>query len=173
GPGVRQVHRPARTNPDSARACRGRPLHAGRSASRGGVAAPERPRGHLLGRGLPRLHRGLPRRVRGLQAFVRRHERRLVQRSRRRAHRAANDPGAMSAGLRIVVSGLIAQYPLGGVAWDYLQYIVGLARLGHDVYYLEDTGQWPYNPVEGGLSSSCTFNVEYLNVLMARYGLAD
>ena len=79
----------------------------------------------------------------------------------------------MSAGLRIVVSGLIAQYPLGGVAWDYLQYIVGLARLGHDVYYLEDTGQWPYNPVEGGLSSSCTFNVEYLNVLMARYGLAD
>jgi hypothetical protein len=21
--------------------------------------------------------------------------------------------------------------------------------MGHDVYYIEDTGQWPYNPVEG------------------------
>jgi hypothetical protein len=79
----------------------------------------------------------------------------------------------MSAGLRIVVSGLIAQYPLGGVAWDYLQYVVGLARLGHDVYYLEDTGQWPYDPREGGVSKGCQFNVEYLAGLIARYGLAD
>jgi len=79
----------------------------------------------------------------------------------------------MSADLRIIVSGLIAQYPLGGVAWDYLQYVVGLARLGHDVYYLEDTGQWPYNPRQGSVSNGCQFNVEYLGHLMARYGLAD
>lgn len=75
--------------------------------------------------------------------------------------------------LRVVVSGLIAQYPLGGVAWDYVQYPAGLKRLGHDVFYLEDTGHWPYNPAEGGISKSCDFNVEYLKEVMARFGLED
>ena len=79
----------------------------------------------------------------------------------------------MVSSLRIIVTGLIAQYPLGGVTWDYFQYVLGLARLGHDVYYLEDTGQWPYNPHEGGVSKGCEFNVEYLAGLMARYGLSD
>jgi hypothetical protein len=75
--------------------------------------------------------------------------------------------------LRIVVTGLIAQYPLGGVAWDYLQYALGLARLGHEVYYFEDTGQWPYNPQEGGVSEGCEFNVRYLAEVMARFGLGE
>ena len=38
--------------------------------------------------------------------------------------------------LRIIVTGLIGQYPLGGVTWDYFQYVFGLHRLGHDVYYI-------------------------------------
>jgi hypothetical protein len=75
--------------------------------------------------------------------------------------------------LRIVVTGLIAQYPLGGVAWDYLHYVLGLARLGHDVYYVEDTGEWPYNPVEGGVSEGCAYNVAHLRTLMERFGLGD
>jgi hypothetical protein len=79
----------------------------------------------------------------------------------------------LNSKLRIIVSGLIAQYPLGGVSWDYLQYVLGLARLGHDVYYLEDTGLWPYNPLEGGVSEGCTYNVEYLNSIMSRFGLGD
>ena len=79
----------------------------------------------------------------------------------------------MTSKLRVIVTGLIAQYPLGGVTWDYFQYVLGLARLGHDVYYLEDTGQWPYNPQEGGLGKDCDFNVQYLAAVMARYGLAE
>lgn len=75
--------------------------------------------------------------------------------------------------LRIVVSGLLAQYPLGGVAWDYLQYPLGFARLGHEVYYFEDTGQWPYNPQEDGVSQGCQFNVAYLAGLMERFGLGE
>ncbi len=78
---------------------------------------------------------------------------------------------AVTSRLRIIVSGLIAQYPLGGVTWDYLQYVVGLARLGHDVYYFEDTGQWPYNPLEDGLARDCEFNVGYLGNIMSRFGL--
>jgi hypothetical protein len=75
--------------------------------------------------------------------------------------------------LRIVVSGLIAQYPLGGVAWDYLQYPMGLARLGHDVYYFEDSDQWPYNPTEDGVSAGCDFNVQYLREVLSHIGLED
>jgi hypothetical protein len=79
----------------------------------------------------------------------------------------------MTSKLRIIVTGLIAQYPLGGVTWDYFQYVLGLAHLGHEVYYLEDTGQWPYNPVDDGLAKDCAFNVEYLAALMSRFDLAE
>lgn len=75
--------------------------------------------------------------------------------------------------LRIIVTGLIGQYPLGGVTWDYLQYVLGLKLLGHDVYYFEDTGQWPYNPVEGGIAKDCSFNIEYLGSVMDRFDLGD
>jgi hypothetical protein len=75
--------------------------------------------------------------------------------------------------LRIVVSGLIGQYPLGGVTWDYIQYVIGLHRMGHDVYYLEDTGQWPYSPAEGGVSAGHEYTVAYLDSVMRRFDLAD
>jgi hypothetical protein len=55
----------------------------------------------------------------------------------------------MGERLRIVVTGLAATYPFGGVFWDYLQYALGFVRLGHDVLYLEDTGRWCYDPVAG------------------------
>lgn len=75
--------------------------------------------------------------------------------------------------MRVIVTGLIAQYPLGGVTWDYIQYVIGLLRLGHDVYYLEDTGQWPFNPEEGGVAKGCDYNVRYLKDVMRQFGLED
>jgi hypothetical protein len=85
----------------------------------------------------------------------------------------------MSSRLRIVVTGLIGQHPrLGGVAWDYLQYPAGLARLGHDVYYLEDSGEWPYvddggaDP-ESWVARDPSANVEHLGRTLERFGLAD
>jgi hypothetical protein len=79
----------------------------------------------------------------------------------------------MISKLLIIVTGLIAQYPLGGVTWDYLQFVLGLKRMGCDVYYFEDTGQWPYSPNEGGVAKDCKFNVEYLANVMKRFGLED
>ena len=81
--------------------------------------------------------------------------------------------------LRIIVTGLIGQHPaLGGVAWDYLQYPLGLRLLGHDVYYFEDSGEWPYT-LYGGSSGSdwvakdCDRNVAHLKSVMTRIGLED
>jgi hypothetical protein len=74
--------------------------------------------------------------------------------------------------LKIIVTGQMAQYPLGGVTWFYLHYVLGFARLGHDVWYVEDSGQWPYNPTADGLVEGCEYNVAYLASVMERFGLA-
>ncbi len=72
--------------------------------------------------------------------------------------------------VRIVVTGLIATYPVGGVAWDYLQYVHGLVALGHDVTYLEDTGQWVYSPRGETFTDACEENVAYLARVLADAG---
>jgi hypothetical protein len=64
--------------------------------------------------------------------------------------------------MRIVVTGLIATYPLGGVAWDYVAYVAGFARLGHEVFYLEDTGGWLYDPRAQTFTDDVTWNIQYL-----------
>jgi hypothetical protein len=81
----------------------------------------------------------------------------------------------MTTRLRIAVTGLAATYPFGGVFWDYLQYPLGLRRLGHDVLYVEDTGKWCYDPradtfVEDG-AANAGFLARALAALDA--GLAD
>jgi hypothetical protein len=68
----------------------------------------------------------------------------------------------MTETLRIVVTGLAATYPLGGVFWDYAQYALGFARLGHDVLYLEDTGRWCYDPDAGTFVERGERNAAYL-----------
>jgi len=81
----------------------------------------------------------------------------------------------MDSRLRIVVTGLIAQHPLlGGITWHYLQYVLGLKLLGHDVFYLEDSGEWPYK-LDGGdwAPSDSRPNVEYLADVMAEFSLSD
>ena len=42
--------------------------------------------------------------------------------------------------------GFMGSCPIAGVIWQHVHYIVGLQRLGHDVYYIEDSARLPYNP---------------------------
>ena len=71
--------------------------------------------------------------------------------------------------LRVIVTGLVGLHPVGGVAWDYLQYVLGLARLGHDVYYHEDTWCWPYHPVERRHTDDGSYSAAYLRDFFGRY----
>ena len=64
--------------------------------------------------------------------------------------------------MRIVVTGLVASFPLGGVAWDYLAYVDGFRRLGCDVLYLEDTGQWLYDPTRETFTDDPNRNIRWL-----------
>src|SRR5213594_3898261 len=65
--------------------------------------------------------------------------------------------------MRVVVTGLVATYPVGGVAWDYLQYVQGFRALGCEVTYLEDTGQWLYDPAAQTFTDDVRANARYLN----------
>jgi hypothetical protein len=47
---------------------------------------------------------------------------------------------------RVVVMGFMGSMPIAGVIWQHIHYIVGLQRLRHDVYYIEDSARLPYNP---------------------------
>ncbi|HUI08078.1 MAG TPA: glycosyltransferase family 1 protein [Verrucomicrobiae bacterium] len=75
--------------------------------------------------------------------------------------------------MRIIVTGLVGQYAFGGVAWDYLQFVEGFRQLGHDVFYLEDTEMWPYDPIQNTISNDCRYNVKYLGDVMEKFGLGD
>jgi hypothetical protein len=69
--------------------------------------------------------------------------------------------------MKAIVTGMIASYPVGGVAWDYGQYALGLERLGFEVYYLEDTGWQTYNPIQGEYGEDCSYAVEFLQKSLA------
>lgn len=69
--------------------------------------------------------------------------------------------------MRILVSGLIGTYPLGGVAWDYLQFVSGFVSLGCEVTYLEDTGLWAYHPQLQTFTDDSSENVQYLQRVLA------
>ncbi len=81
----------------------------------------------------------------------------------------------MEAGLpplRIIVAGMAGQYPVGGIAWDYLQYVIGLASLGHDVFYHEDTWCWPYHPGVNRMTDDAGYSVGFLKDFFRRYAPA-
>jgi len=75
--------------------------------------------------------------------------------------------------VRIVVTGLLGQFAFGGVTWDYLQYLLGFRALDHDVWYLEDSGAWPYDQVRQTYGEDSSHNTAYLGSIMAEFGLGD
>jgi hypothetical protein len=74
---------------------------------------------------------------------------------------------------RILVLGLMGRYPMAGVGWQALQYLLGLSRLGYEVYYAEDAGAYPYNPVQMTVTDDCAYNVAFLRTGMEKIGLGD
>lgn len=75
--------------------------------------------------------------------------------------------------MRIIVAGIIARYPFGGVTWCSLMYLLGLRDLGHDVYYLEDTGECVYDPVNNTISLDPSYGLKYINDALAQFDLGD
>src|SRR4029453_9927646 len=66
---------------------------------------------------------------------------------------------------RIVLMGFMGSMPLAGVIWQHIHYIVGLQRLGHDVYYIEDSARIPYNPETFEVTTEFDYTARLLNRL--------
>ena len=75
--------------------------------------------------------------------------------------------------LCIIVGGYIGLYPTGGATWDYIQYPLGLKMLGHDVYYIEDTMQYPVFQKEGKAWDDASDCIYYLQGIMENFGFRD
>jgi hypothetical protein len=75
--------------------------------------------------------------------------------------------------LRIVVLGYLVRGPLGGIAWHYLQYVLGLRRLGHDVFFFEDSDDYPscYDPVRNVTDADPAYGLAFAARAFDRLGL--
>ncbi|MGH8059426.1 MAG: hypothetical protein ACREOH_19685, partial [Candidatus Entotheonellia bacterium] len=74
---------------------------------------------------------------------------------------------------RLVVLGTLASDPYAGMAWTHMQIAAGLRRLGHDVYYVETTSSWPYDPVRQTRVCDSDYAVAYLARVAESFGLGD
>jgi hypothetical protein len=75
--------------------------------------------------------------------------------------------------LKVVLAGIIARYPFGGVTWCSLMYLLGLRDLGHEVFYVEDTGECVYDPVANTRSLDPGYGTRYIHDALAPHGLGD
>src|SRR5262245_10194983 len=75
--------------------------------------------------------------------------------------------------MRILFAGIIARYPFGGVAWCSLMYLLGLRALGHEVFYIEDTGECVYDPVQNAIAIDPGYGTGYIRDALEPFGLGD
>ena len=70
----------------------------------------------------------------------------------------------------ILVAGMISADPFqGGATWAVLQYVLGLAGLGHDVYFVEPIQRKAVRPEGADLNSSA--NAAYFRQVVKEFGL--
>jgi hypothetical protein len=75
--------------------------------------------------------------------------------------------------LKIVVLGMIGRSPVAGMVWLTMQYVLGLTRLGHDVYYAEahagNPSTFMTSPEDDGAVKAAAF----IDGAMRRFGLPN
>jgi hypothetical protein len=74
---------------------------------------------------------------------------------------------------RIVVMGFMGSMPIAGVIWQHVHYVVGLQRLGHDVYYIEDSARLPYNPETFEITNEFDYAAQLLSRLSREFGFKN
>jgi hypothetical protein len=73
---------------------------------------------------------------------------------------------------RIIVFGILFWYPLAGVTYQFLHYLLGLRRLGYDPYYIEDSGRWVYDPRINDLTPDATANIAAVAPILEAHGFS-
>lgn len=75
---------------------------------------------------------------------------------------------------KIVVGGFAIGFPIGGQMWFMLHYILGMARLGHEVLFVEGSGNWayPFDADQGMYVADSTYGRNLMEKFFSRYGLS-
>src|SRR5215475_5738945 len=73
---------------------------------------------------------------------------------------------------KIIVFGILFWYPLAGVTYQFLHYLLALRRLGYDPYYIEDSGRWVYDPRINEFSPDASGNVDAIAPILKAHGFA-
>jgi hypothetical protein len=73
---------------------------------------------------------------------------------------------------KIIVFGILFWYPLAGVTYQFLHYLLGLRRLGYDPYYVEDSGRWVYDPCINDLTGDASGNIAAVAPVLEAHGFA-
>jgi hypothetical protein len=74
---------------------------------------------------------------------------------------------------KIIVFGILFWYPLAGVTFQFLHYLIGLRKLGYDVYYVEDSGRYVYSPRLGDFPVDASDNIAVIAPILEAHGFSD
>ncbi len=74
---------------------------------------------------------------------------------------------------KIVILGMISKFPVAGVVWQYLHYILGFERLGYETYYVESHARTPTMFMESEDDDGSVKAVEHLAAIFKRFDLND
>lgn len=77
--------------------------------------------------------------------------------------------------LNIIVLGYIIRGPLGGLAWHHLQYVLGLALMGHKVTFMEDSDNYEscYDPVAGITGTDPSYGLAFAQKSFETLGIGN
>ncbi len=73
----------------------------------------------------------------------------------------------------VVLLGMMTKIPVAGVVWQTVHYLVGLRRLGYDVYYVEAHARTPSMFMEHPDDDGSGRAADFVDALMRRFGFAN
>src|SRR3954447_11051859 len=75
--------------------------------------------------------------------------------------------------MKVVVAGWVAAFPTAGFLWHALSYALGFRDLGHEVWFLDDSGDEPWggDPAAGGMDPECRAGARFLERELGAVGL--
>jgi len=74
---------------------------------------------------------------------------------------------------KIVLLGMMSKIPVAGAVWGTVQYLIGLQRLGYDVYYVEAHARTPSMLMQRDDDDSSALATAFIERVMRRFGLDD
>src|SRR5437016_5212182 len=73
---------------------------------------------------------------------------------------------------KLILLGMMTRHPVAGIVWLTMQHVLGLERLGYEVYYIEAHGGTPKSFMHGQDDGSVAA-AAFLDRIFRHFGLAD